>query len=163
MRYVVLFIGCVITGAQSQGATVIPTGSVIAADQSGPECAAYNPDDLLWTDETRIWSWNPDDSPDIPSEHNSWYNAVTDCKRVLGGSHMITSASGGMLALVRVEDKHVEYYGYLGGNLHSVEILPDTNLAAISSGGLLNGRSCGRWAGTSSGNTPIISTGRIRD
>lgn len=89
-----------------------------------------------WSDEGAIlWSWSPNQSADIDAAHHRWFSHLTDGKRVLNGTHVITSASGGGVALIRMKDKHVSFYALAGGNTHSVELLPDGNLVSASSTG----------------------------
>ncbi len=82
-----------------------------------------------------LWSWSPKECPDIQPAHRPWFGCLTDGKRVLGGTHVIVSASGGGIALVRIKDKRAVFYALAGGNTHSIEILPDGNLVSASSTG----------------------------
>jgi hypothetical protein len=89
-----------------------------------------------WSDPRAIrWSWSPDEADDIEPAHRPWFRYLTDGKRVLGGTHLITSASGGGIALIRMKDKRVVFYALADGNTHSIEILPDGNLVSASSTG----------------------------
>jgi hypothetical protein len=125
---------------------LVPFG--LAADQStqkavGILCCEQHSTRLLLLDENAdwnsrravLWSWSPKECPDIQPAHRPWFGSLTDGKRVLGGTHVIVSASGGGIALVRIKDKRAVFYALAGGNTHSIEILPDGNLVSASSTG----------------------------
>lgn len=82
-----------------------------------------------------LWEWPTKHCEQIAPEHRMWFANVTDAKRVMNGTHVIVSASGGGVALVRMEDKHVVFYALADGNTHSIELLPDGNLVSASSTG----------------------------
>jgi len=94
--------------------------------------------DADWSkEEAVLWQWSAAQSVDIKAKHKIWFSLLTECKRVLNGTNVITSASGGAIAMVRMVDKKVIFYAQPGGNTHSVEILPDGNLVSASSYGFL--------------------------
>ncbi|OQP42822.1 hypothetical protein A4H97_11725 [Niastella yeongjuensis] len=82
-----------------------------------------------------VWEWLPEQSPVIKPEHVAWFKNPSDAKVVYNGTAILTNASGGGVALVRIADKKVLFYAYAGGNTHSSEILPDGNIVAASSTG----------------------------
>lgn len=84
-----------------------------------------------------VWEWLPDQSPVIKPEHIAWFKNPSDAKVVYGGTAILTNASGGGVALIRIADKKVLFYAYAGGNPHSSELLPDGNIATASSTGNL--------------------------
>ncbi len=89
-----------------------------------------------WRQESVIlWKWAPMESPEVVPKHREWFINLSDAKRVLDGTHIIACASGGGIALVRFEDKRVEFHARAGGNTHSIECLPDGNLVSASSDG----------------------------
>lgn len=112
-------------------------GKIIACEQKSGRLLLLDPDTDWSLPEAILWQWSASESADIPSEHTSWFDNVTEAKRVLHGTHMVTSASGGGIALIRMSDQKVRFYANPGGNTHSVEILPDSNLVSASSGGFL--------------------------
>ncbi len=82
-----------------------------------------------------VWEWQPDQSPAIQPAHVAWFKYPSDAKPVYGGTAILTNASGGGVALIRIADKKVLFYAYAGGNTHSTELLPDGNIVAASSTG----------------------------
>jgi hypothetical protein len=82
-----------------------------------------------------VWHWLPDQSPAIKPEHVAWFKNTSDAKAVYGGTAILTNASGGGVALIRIADKKVLFYAYAGGNTHSSEVLPDGNIVTASSTG----------------------------
>lgn len=81
-----------------------------------------------------IWEWSPL-SADIKTENLKWFSNISDAKLVYNGKYILTNASGGAVALVRISDKKVMFYAYAGGNVHSAELLPDGNIVSASSTG----------------------------
>jgi len=81
-----------------------------------------------------IWEWKPELS-NVKPEHVKWFSNPSDAKVVYKGAYILTCASGGGVALVRIADKKTVFYAYAGGNTHSAEVLPDGNIVAASSTG----------------------------
>jgi hypothetical protein len=73
-----------------------------------------------------IWEWKAD------SAHAKWFTNPSDAKVVYNGQYVITCASGGGVAMVRIKDKRTMFCVYAGGNTHSVELFPDGNLVSAS-------------------------------
>jgi hypothetical protein len=82
-----------------------------------------------------VWEWLPEQSANIKKEHIKWFTNPSDAKPVYGGKAILMNASGGGVALIRLEDKKVLFYAFAGGNTHSSELLPDGNIVAASSTG----------------------------
>ena len=83
-----------------------------------------------------VWEWSPEMSPQIRPEHYRWFRNPDECKPALGTSHLLMTASGGGIALIRLADKACLFYSRIEGNPHSIELLPDGNIVSVSSGGL---------------------------
>jgi hypothetical protein len=107
---------------------------IILCDQK-TQSVLVVPENADWNDGVNIeWSWSGKTAPDIRPEHGSfWFTNLTDAKPVLGMTHLLITASGGGVALVRIEDRKAVFYNYAGPNAHSAEILPDSNIVAACS------------------------------
>ncbi|MBC9929727.1 DUF6528 family protein [Chitinophaga qingshengii] len=81
-----------------------------------------------------IWEWKPA-LCGVQPEHVKWFNNPSEVKAVNNGKYILTTASGGGVALIRIADKKTVFYGYAGGNTHSAAILPDGNIVSASSTG----------------------------
>ncbi|MET7000199.1 DUF6528 family protein [Chitinophaga defluvii] len=79
-----------------------------------------------------IWEWQPAAS-NVKPEHVKWFSNPSDAKVVYEGKYVLTCASGGGVALIRIADKKTVFYAYAGGNTHSIELLPDGNIVSASS------------------------------
>ncbi len=92
--------------------------------------------DADWADADAIaWQWTPADSPAIRAEHHGWFRHPTDAKPVLGADFVLMTASGGGVALIRLDNKATVFYANAGGNPHSAELLPDGGIVTASSTG----------------------------
>lgn len=103
---------------------------IVLAEQSVNRAAI-----LDLTTQKIVWEWLPGQSPAIKPEHVGWFKNMSDAKVVYDGAAILTNASGGGVALVRIADKKVLFYAYAGGNTHSAEVLPDGNIVTASSTG----------------------------
>ncbi len=81
------------------------------------------------------WEWDPAKSSDIAPEHVQWFSNCSEAKPVRGTDQLLTVASGGGVALVRLADHKVLFYALAGGNTHSAALLPDGNIVTASSTG----------------------------
>ncbi|RPD38536.1 DUF6528 family protein [Chitinophaga barathri] len=84
------------------------------------------------TSGTVYWEWKADD---VPDGHKKWFSNPSDAKMVLNTEYVLTCASGGGVALIRLRDGKTVFYDYAGGNTHSADILPDLNIVTASSTG----------------------------
>ena len=115
-----------------EGPSVCP---VVGAEQASGKIMIFKPNSD-WNDPASIqWEWHPSHSPQIRPEHHSWFSHPDECKPVLGTSHLLLTASGNGVALVRLEDKATLFYTHAGGNPHSADLLPDGNIVSVSSAG----------------------------
>jgi len=81
-----------------------------------------------------VWEWKPSAST-VDTACWRWFTNPSDAKPVYDGEYILTVASGGGVALIRVADHRTVFYGYAGGNPHSAELFPDGNIVVASSNG----------------------------
>ena len=120
-----------------------PTGpysaNIVCAEQKSGKIIIFKPSDennSNWNDPASVvWEWDASQSKEIKPEHRSWFFNPDECKPVLGTSHLLMTASGGGVALIRLSDKSTLFYAQAGGNPHSAALLPDGNVVSISSAG----------------------------
>lgn len=101
---------------------------IVLAEQSDSRIAIADVDS-----KTIIWDWKPANG--VKTDHVKWFSNISDAKPVYNGKYILTTASGGGVALVRIADKKTMFYAYAGGNTHSAEMLPDGNIVSASSTG----------------------------
>jgi len=118
----------------------VPTGpfsaNVVVCDQFRHKILILKPNTDWNQPEAVVWEWSPEMSPQIKPEHYVWFRNPDECKPTRGTSHLLMTASGGGIALIRLADKACLFYSHIEGNPHSIELLPDGNIVSISSGGL---------------------------
>ncbi len=81
------------------------------------------------------WEWDSKTAPELNDAQRRSFGAISECKPAFGTDCVLIAASGGGVALVRVADKKVLFYGFAGGNTHSAALFPDGNVVAASSTG----------------------------
>jgi len=103
------------------------------ADQSANRVAIADVDSR-----SIVWEWMPMAS-NVRREDAKWFMNISDVKPVYDNKYVLTTASAGGVALIRIADKKTVFYAYGGnGNIHSAEVLPDGNIViAASTGGYL--------------------------
>ena len=106
---------------------------IIMADQSANRVAIADVDSR-----SIVWEWVPTAS-NVRREDAKWFTNISDVKPVYDNKYVLTTASAGGVALIRIADKKTVFYAYGGnGNIHSAEVLPDGNIViAASTGGYL--------------------------
>ncbi|HJD81585.1 DUF6528 family protein [Kitasatospora aureofaciens] len=118
---------------------------VVVADQSsrrvfvllgGRELMAYQGPDRLPV----VWSWSADRAADVAdlSPARSWSNPDEAKSRILRGRrYLLTTAGGGLAAVVDTATGRTRWAADLGprANPHSIELLPDGNVAVVASSG----------------------------
>jgi hypothetical protein len=87
-----------------------------------------------------MWSWNTYQSNLPLSGIHLFSTGISDAKPVYDLKYIILTAGGGGkkgsgVAIIRISDKKIMFYAHVGGNTHSVELLPDGNIVTASSKG----------------------------
>ncbi len=101
---------------------------------------------LEWTKSSaKLWSWNPTVDERLsklvcssdPEKRmcGELFRDPSDIKPVMGGTHLLVTASYGGAALIRIADKRILWHVYPANNPHSAELLPDGNVVTASSNG----------------------------
>lgn len=79
-----------------------------------------------------VWSWDPY-TAGIPYSNVELFKNPSEVKPVFNKRYILMTASGGAVALIRIADHKLMFYGNAGQNPHSAEILPDGNIVTASS------------------------------
>jgi hypothetical protein len=82
-----------------------------------------------------VWEWIAPDDPDIPAERKKWFTNPSDAKATSDKKTILFSCSGGAVGALDVKTKKLIWYTCSGSNPHSIEPLPDGNVATASSNG----------------------------
>jgi hypothetical protein len=85
------------------------------------------------TNSTFFWTWKAAVNNNIPTADAGWYDLPSEAKRVYNGLYILMTASDGGVALIRQSSKKAVFFARGIGNMHSAELLPDGNIAAVSS------------------------------
>lgn len=105
----------------------IPENAYVLAEQSRRAIVIRDADT-----QQNIWSWDPY-TAQVPAGHQSWFVNPSEVKPVYNRRYILMTASGGAVALIRIADHKLMFYGYCGNNPHSAEILPDGNIVTAES------------------------------
>ncbi|MFI5529818.1 DUF6528 family protein [Kitasatospora sp. NPDC051853] len=81
------------------------------------------------------WSWSPERAPELTAlRASTWGLTEAKSRRWHGHRYLIATASGGLAAVVEQRSRTVRWaVDTGGGNPHSIELLPDGNVAVASS------------------------------
>lgn len=82
-----------------------------------------------------IWEWNPSNDVCIATNDVQYFTNPDECKGCDNGRTIIMTASGGAFAAIDVDEKRAKCYGFVGGNPHSIDRLPDGRYVVASSNG----------------------------
>lgn len=82
-----------------------------------------------------VWEWSPATDPGIPGKDVGLFANPDECKARDGGRTILMTASGGAFAAIDVDAKKAKCYGVVGGNPHSIDVLPDGRYVVASSDG----------------------------
>lgn len=72
---------------------------------------------------------------DIPEAHRKWFRNPSEVKVSRDCKYILTCASGGGAAIIRLSDAKTLWYDSVGGNPHSLDIAPGNTLVVASSTG----------------------------
>lgn len=108
---------------------------VIAAEQKEHRLVMLEPvaGEDPTTESAIVWEWRPEKDPGIPAAARKTFSNPDECK-VLGNLIFMTASGGGFAAIDRATKRTV-FYGFAGGNPHSIERLPDGRVVVASSEG----------------------------
>lgn len=112
---------------KSEDKDKLPDKTIVLTNQSNASIVIAD-----ITTQKIVWKWDPIIGQ-IPQERRSWFSNPSEVKPVYNNSCILMTASGGAMALIRISDKKVLFYGYAGVNPHSAELLPDGNIVTASS------------------------------
>jgi len=136
--------------ALAPGDGPLPTLSLLlAADQASERVLVLDPNDGSWPTaeggpqqrsarQAALWSWAPADDGGLGhlAPERTW-RLISEAKyRVLGGRQwLLTCASSGLAAVVSYPAGRARWSTAASGNLHTMELLPDGNVAIAASDG----------------------------
>lgn len=106
---------------------------IVATEQSGPRIIFI--DGAPGAKAEVLWAWDPKADPGIADKDKPSFGYVSECKPRDNGKTILVVASEGAFAAIDVATSRALWYGFAGGNPHSIEVLPDKRVAVISSTG----------------------------
>ena len=109
--------------------------SILCTEQASKRLMIFDAEKDWNSPDALLWEWCPGKHPELPVKEDWWFDAISEAKPMMGGKKILTTASGGAVALIDRATEKADFCGYAGGNTHSAEILPDGNIAAASSTG----------------------------
>ncbi|GAA2151283.1 hypothetical protein GCM10009760_46480 [Kitasatospora kazusensis] len=117
---------------QSRSVLVLDRRHTLRLEEGGRLEQSDRPDEVRW-------SWSADRAPGLADLHPAsiWWGASEAKSRLLHGHrYLLTASSGGLAAVVSYPGAQVYWAAALGAaNPHSLELLPDGNVAVTASGG----------------------------
>ncbi|MEV6909359.1 DUF6528 family protein [Amycolatopsis sp. NPDC051071] len=114
-------------------------GSIVITEQASKRILVLPADRASWQNRKISWAWAPNSANGLADLAGSWSNP-SDAKLAErnGEKYLLTSASGGFVAVVPYPAGDKAYWAAnVGGpaNPHSIELLPDGNVAVAASTG----------------------------
>ncbi|MBK1788203.1 DUF6528 family protein [Prauserella cavernicola] len=119
-----------------------PSGSIVLTEQASKRILVLPADQDAWTAREFSWSWAPGDDNGLGDLADAWTNPdEAKLSERDGRRYLLTTASGGFAAVVPYPQGTGAYWAADvdgANNPHSIELLPDGNVAvAASTGGWL--------------------------
>lgn len=116
---------------------------IVTADQATRSVYVLRGDQARWDadgdDPGVLWSWSPDGRDELADldPGTSWTNPSEAKLRELNGRrYLLATASGGLAAVIGYPGRSVYWAADTGtGNAHSIDLLPDGNVAVAASTG----------------------------
>ncbi len=114
-------------------------GSIVITEQASKRILVLPADRTSWQNRKISWAWAPNAANGLADLVGSWSNP-SDAKLAErnGRKYLLTSASGGFAAVVPYPAGDRAYWATNAGgpaNPHSIELLPDGNVAVAASTG----------------------------
>ncbi|WP_410646064.1 DUF6528 family protein [Amycolatopsis sp. cmx-4-54] len=114
-------------------------GSIVITEQASKRILVLPADRASWQNRKVSWAWAPNSANGLADLAGSWSNPSDAKLAERGGEkYLLTSASGGFAAVVPYPAGDRAYWAAnVGGpaNPHSIELLPDGNVAVAASTG----------------------------
>lgn len=111
------------------------TYRVVLGDQASTEVLIFDAAADDWNEsEAILWRFQPLLCEEIPEHLRSHFGFISDVKPVLNMSHLLITASSGIVCLVRIDDSKPVFWAIGGNNPHTAELLPDGNIVSLSTG-----------------------------
>ncbi|MGW5703023.1 DUF6528 family protein [Amycolatopsis japonica] len=114
-------------------------GSIVITEQASKRILVLPADRTSWRERKVSWAWAPNAANGLADLAGSWSNPSDAKLAERGGEkYLLTSASGGFAAVVPYPAGDRAYWAAnVGGpaNPHSIELLPDGNVAVAASTG----------------------------
>ncbi|WP_372405943.1 DUF6528 family protein [Streptomyces luteireticuli] len=131
------------TGHRPRGRATSPT-PIATADQATRSVHVLKASQRTWDTDDRtaggvLWSWTADGLEELADldPASSWKNPSEAKLRTLDGRrYLLATASGGLAAVVGYPGREIYWAARTGtGNAHSIDLLPDGNVAVAASTG----------------------------
>ena len=110
-----------------------PPRKFVAAEQASGSISCYY--DRPGREPQLQWIWHAKGDPNVREEDRRLFGVPDECKPRNGGKTILMNDSCGGFAGLDVGSGLCTFYGHAGGNPHSIELLPDGNVAVASSTG----------------------------
>lgn len=131
--------GLSVAASAPAGADIRDRGSIVITEQASKRILVLPADRVSWQNRKLSWAWAPNAANGLADLAGSWSNPSDAKLAERGGEkYLLTSASGGFAAVVPYPAGDRAYWAAnVAGpaNPHSIELLPDGNVAVAASTG----------------------------